>query len=290
MIVSRNRSVDITSDKFTSPEQGRLTIGAYGFEGWSYGIDQYDQYYSGLIDELQIYSVPLTPEQVEISYMYTGIRGLWDFEVPCSPYIFDKSPFRHLTLPIGQPTLEDGIVGSKSMVFNGTTDFLRTSGRLAGLDFAPGSFSVSVWINRKSPDSIRPWRTILEYDRYGSNWFGLWLYNEDKCHFRVGTSLLYSSKILNLNTWYHVCATYDCPTKRMTLYIDGQYDSSAVQSQGFTAPFQSSLTIGAYGYEGLDPKLDIYDQYFTGAMDHLLIFSRALTEGEIQYFYDERLK
>ena len=66
---------------------------------------------------------------------------------------------------------------------DGDGDYVKTADTTTGLDFAPGSFSVSAWIN--SRQATNGWRTILEYDRSNNmkNRFGIWL--SCACLFRL---------------------------------------------------------------------------------------------------------
>jgi PKD repeat protein len=161
--------------------------------------------------------------------------------------------------------------------FDGVGDYVKTQDTTNGLDFAPGSFSVSAWINARGV--LGGWRTILEYDRDGSNSnrFGMWLASTGNFHFRVGRDTKNSDQVLNPNQWYLLTGTYDAESKEMDLYINGRFDSSFVQSRGFGAPAASKLTIGVRGSEDAE--------YFDGKIDDVRIYNYRLTPEEIQALY-----
>lgn len=71
---------------------------------------------------------------------------------------------------------------------------------------------------------------------------------------------------LPLNTYTHVAATYNGTI--MTIYINGVLDASKTTSIGALADEAEDLRIGSSG--------------FKGAIDELGIYSRALSQGEVQ--------
>ncbi len=81
---------------------------------------------------------------------------------------------------------------------------------------------------------------------------------------------LYGTAPLPINTWSHLAATYD--GAMMQLLVNGVQVASLAQ----TGPFQTStqaLTIGGDA---------IYGQYWTGLIDEVRIYNRALSQTEIQ--------
>ena len=161
--------------------------------------------------------------------------------------------------------------------FDGVGDYVKTADTTNGLDFAPNSFSVSVWINAEQVTG--DWRNILEYNRGGQNWFGMWLSSGGNFHFRVGSDTKNSNQTLNADQWYLLTAVYDSTDGEMRLYIDGQFDSSITQSSGFTSPIASKLTIGVRNLED--------DEYFDGRIDDVRIYNAALESEEVQALFSD---
>jgi hypothetical protein len=85
-----------------------------------------------------------------------------------------------------------------------------------------------------------------------------------------GTPPLYGTGVLALNTWAHLAATYDGATMR--LYVNGVQVASRAQT-GTIVTSTNPLQIGGDS---------IYGQYFTGRIDEVRIYNRALSAAQIQ--------
>jgi hypothetical protein len=202
----------------------------------------------------------------------------WKFDGAYGTTASDSSGNGNHGTLFGDPTWrpDEGKI-SGALDFDGDGDYVKTEDTTNGLDFAPGSFSVSAWINPREVEDR--WRAILEYDRYvfaGSNWFGIWLNHEGGFHFRVGRSTLDSEQRIAPNAWHLVTATYDSTEQMMSVYVDGRLDTawmSAGPNTYYNAPTVSKLTIGAYGLED--------SEYFDGKIDDLRIYNRTLTAAEV---------
>jgi hypothetical protein len=146
-----------------------------------------------------------------------------------------------------------------------------------GLNFAPGSFTTSAWV--KARIVADGWKTIMEYDRDGwdRNRFGMWLNKDGKFHFRVGWDTCDSNQKLNANQWYLLTGTYNSTTKKFSLYVDGQFDTSADLKQGFTTANVAKLTVGVRGWED--------GEYFDGLIDDVRIYDYALSASEVEALY-----
>ncbi len=86
----------------------------------------------------------------------------------------------------------------------------------------------------------------------------------------------WSSRVLDLNKWYHLAGTFDGST--MKLYIDGTIDTTVEAAFKISAGTSSQ-------YIGTKKKLDFGD-FFQGLIDEFRLYNRALTEGEIEYLYN----
>jgi hypothetical protein len=83
-------------------------------------------------------------------------------------------------------------------------------------------------------------------------------------------STLFGTSALALNTWTHLAGTYDGTTLR--LYINGVQVSSQAQT-GAIGTSTQALTIGGDTIAG---------QFWSGLIDEVRIYNRALTQAEIQ--------
>jgi hypothetical protein len=84
------------------------------------------------------------------------------------------------------------------------------------------------------------------------------------------------TKPVALGQWHHLAMVFDGNTLRA--YLDGEFDGSSLAAQSPTLPLSTSaspLHIGMY-----DPQ-----SFFPGQIDDLSIWSRALTQDEVQQLY-----
>jgi len=172
--------------------------------------------------------------------------------------------------PLWRPA--EGQIGG-AIDLDGRGAFVRVS-KPRGLDFAPGSFSVSAWVYAREVGGR--WQAIMEYDRTSvlGNRFGLWIDTSGRFHFRVGLSTAQSTRSLNPSQWHLLTAAYDASTRQMQLYIDGVLAGSAAQSTGYAMPTQATLTIGVRGDEA--------SEFFNGRLDDIRIFGVALSAEDVQ--------
>jgi gliding motility-associated-like protein len=135
-------------------------------------------------------------------------------------------------------------------------------------------FTASVWVQATNASCVKP---IL--DANDKSWE---LYSDcsnGQLNFKLwngGTFTLYPTNIvLGTNTWYHVVAVYS--SSQVKIYVNG----SLITTQVTTAvpAISGVLNMGA--------SLSGSSQYFTGKLDDIGIWSRALTLAEIQQLYTQ---
>ncbi len=202
--------------------------------------------------------------------------GHWPFDEGTGSVAADTGTGGNNGTLIGNTAWVNDSIRGMCLDFDGNGDYVKTANSTTGLNFAPNSFSASAWINARTVTG--GWRAILEYNRGGSNWFGLWLSSTGNFHFRVGSDTQNSNQVLNPNQWYLVTAAYDSTDRKMRLYINGQFDILRTQSSGFTSPFAAKLTIGVRGSEDAE--------YFDGKIDDVRIYNFALSTQEVGALYD----
>jgi hypothetical protein len=82
-----------------------------------------------------------------------------------------------------------------------------------------------------------------------------------------------------LNSWHHIAVTYSHMTRTKSLYIDGRLASSTTcgNAGNFTPNTTGGITVGAYW-----GSCACITNFFTGDMDDLRVYGRALSQGDIQ--------
>lgn len=178
---------------------------------------------------------------------------------------------------LGAPTAFDSPFSTTSVAFVGDSDSVVVP---HSNDVAIGAddFTVSFWM-RLDETSTGNWRAIVQKGaQLTQRTFGIWLVpNQPKLHYIVSTTSNWnnhatSTKELSIGKWTHVAMVVT--PERMTLFLDGSYDSSR-PVQGTLVPNTGDIHIGASPwYQPID--------HATAAMT---IYDRALADDEIANLY-----
>ena len=177
---------------------------------------------------------------------------------------------------------------------NGTTDFvLVPNDPNAAFNFA-GSFTIDAWINlAAAPPEFAPivskWNDIPFGNDNRSYFLAVQPFPSPLLRLRFDvsadgqflgghSSAIVSADVIPLNTWTHVAGVFDGPTHSLKVYVNGHSSVIAVANSNVTAPFvnQEPVLIGA-GDLGSNTR-----DFFDGQIDEVELFSRALTQAEIQ--------
>jgi gliding motility-associated-like protein len=135
-------------------------------------------------------------------------------------------------------------------------------------------FTASAWVQSTNGNCNKP---IL--DAYNSSWE---LYSDCAngqltfIMWNGGTYTYHSTNVaLGLNTWYHVVAVYS--SSQIKIYVNGSFITTQITTA--VPAISGVLNMGASISGGL--------QYFTGKLDDVGLWSRALTLAEIQQLYTQ---
>lgn len=208
-----------------------------------------------------------------------GITNYWTFNTDNPSITRDtigncdgNSGLNSSTAPTGQVGKASEFDGSRYVSFSNYPDYDWTS-----------SLSVTLWCKFTSL-SDQP-MVMLGYDKTGSThwWIGaeattgrpsFYLYDDT----RAGGGVIGSTTIHN-NVWHFLAATYNASENSLRLYIDGVLvaDSTKSYSNPFTA--DSDLGMGAMFRDGA------WKYYYTGLLDEVALYDRALTSSEVVQLY-----
>jgi hypothetical protein len=207
------------------------------------------------------------PVKIFVGDLDTSLVGYWMFE----NNVEDSSDYGNNGILAGSPEFVSGPVEGLALEFNSSQDYVSVP---SSPDFSSTTFTLAAWV--KIPGSIPSgWRTIVEHNRWGNNWFGLWKSaNGNKFHFRwteSGNATSDFNSTISADNWYHVAATFDGIGKIATLYFNGNVDK-IIQNADVPVPVDAELRIGI-NMEG--------NENFTGIIDDVRVYNRVLSDAEI---------
>ncbi|PRX96695.1 sialidase family protein [Allonocardiopsis opalescens] len=161
-----------------------------------------------------------------------------------------------------------------AMTFDGTDDHLRLINCPASLRFGDGDFTVAAWIRYNATTGAHP---IMWGYGQGSGARQFWLRAEpasDRVRAAIDTGTAAASvsttSAYNDNAWHHVVLTRQAG--RLSLSVDGATPAAATAPTGDLTPAGAfTIHIGARPDER---------EHFTGAMDDVRAYDRALTTAE----------
>jgi hypothetical protein len=169
---------------------------------------------------------------------------------------------------IGTATWSTAGKNGNALSFNGTSARVTVPDS-ASLRLAAG-MTLEAWVNPSTVDSA--WRDVI----YKGN-DDYYLMATSSPGRPVGGGIFggsygeaYGTANLTANTWTHLAATYDGTTLR--LFVNGTQVSTATRS-GNIATSTGVLNIGGDA---------AFAQYFTGRIDDVRIYNRALTQAQVQ--------
>lgn len=212
--------------------------------------------------------------KIEQSTMSTGLVGHWKLD---NDMLDSTTNANHGTCT-GCPTSttdKDGTV-NKAFAFNGT-QLIEVADDSALKNFS--SLTVSAWIN---PTANAPtlWGRIAHKSNGATgDDYGLIYQSGNKINFRIGTNTgttSLSGRVISPNTgWYHVVGTWNGNT--IQIYVDGQADTSG-SITGTLINSNESFAIGGHA--------DNSQRMFTGHIDDVRVFNRALSTSEVTDLYN----
>jgi hypothetical protein len=248
-----------------------------------------------VIDEFAYYNTAMTAATAQAHFRCgqryrdavmdtSGLQSYWRLSEPFGSVAFDSKGTVDGDY-VGAPTL--GQPGALTAAGDLGPDFDSLNDWVDFGDFydftGTAAFTAEAWINRGTGRETG-YRWILGKDTTNAPRDG-WNINlaanthiVDFERWSNGTSnTIASTTAIASGTWYHLAATYDGTTMR--LYVNGVQQASAASSisqLNTTYPFR----IGAVGATG--------GAKYSGTIDEVAIYNRALSAAEINAHYDAR--
>jgi hypothetical protein len=158
----------------------------------------------------------------------------------------------------------------RALAFNGTSSWV-TVADAAALDLTTG-MTLEAWVN---PTSLSGWRTALLKEAGGGLSYALYANdNTPNPAVTIQTGGTDRSAVgtspLPLNTWTHLASTYD--GAQLRLYVNGVQVGSRAQT-GSILVSTGPLRVGGNA---------VWREFFSGLIDEVRVYNRALSPGEIQ--------
>lgn len=191
----------------------------------------------------------------------------------------------HGSLQNGASFTPDGVVGP-AFAFDGENDFVKVPAS-SRLDVGAGSgFTIEAWVN---PSNVAAWQPLVEWNSGGAYGVHLWV-NVDFGGL-TGSGGLYANIVdtaggehlvgsgdarLQPHSFNHVALTFDKKTGVTQLYLNGAPAGSPGRFAGITPQTSYDLYLGRRPGGG-EPVTQ-----FSGALDEVTIYDRALKQPEVE--------
>lgn len=204
-----------------------------------------------------------------------GLVGYWTFDEGTGTTAYDYSGNSNTGTLTNGPVWQTSSNCKKGgcLSFDGVNDYINVPTSAAINHTTNGTFSISIWVKPNTLTSA--WRrgTIVQ-GSYLNSGYRLGFDNGGAPRFWTGqnggTLTMFSSTAMTINQWNHVIVTYN--NQQAYLYLNGQQVGSAT---GTYIAGTNAFRIGA-----------LVSEYYSGYLDDVLIYNRALSADEIQAIYN----
>jgi hypothetical protein len=213
-----------------------------------------------------------------------GMISYWKLEETSGSFYDDHFDGNDGQSAVSPPSPVSGIVGG-AQDFNGTSDRITVPDD-PSLDWASDqSFTIELWARFTNVASRN--KVMIGRDDGGGGhphwWLGA-LQSSGIANFNLldtnanGVALT-GAAALNDDLWHHVVAVRDNGADMNRLYVDGVKVDSAYHD--YTAGFEAATAIGI----GFMAYAGTPDYFYDGSLDEIALYSRALSDDEIQQHY-----
>ncbi len=186
-------------------------------------------------------------------------------------------------------TFTTGEVG-QAFSLDGVNDYVRVP---SSSTLNPtGSFSLEAWIfptRDQTGSIIHKWGDQSDYTNQRAYAFeftsggGLSFGISDDPHQLDASFHLFqtSAGLVTLNAWHHVAAVYDQTTGKRKIFVNGVQVAERTDT-----PITLTASIADLGIGAQPRSSTSVERFFTGAIDEMSLYNRALTAAEIQSIYN----
>jgi hypothetical protein len=185
---------------------------------------------------------------------------------------------------VGEPAFVEGPIGM-ALELDGVDDHVNL-GNPPALDFGTGDFTISAWVNlttteratvyAKGGDNSGGIRYTLAMGEANDNRMTLTTDDDSTKRQALG------STVVNDGEWHHVVGMRSGDTT--LVFVDGDKDGAIDVPEGYdlSGSSQANALIGAIT-DARDATGATLEKFYTGILDEVAIYDRALSGGEIRY-------
>jgi hypothetical protein len=166
-------------------------------------------------------------------------------------------------------------------------NFANSGGYITGTQFTgvlSTSLTLAAWINTANTFSFQTIFSKYSPDGYGAGY--IFTVNETGTLtvFIGGSDILSMPSLVNDKTlvadgnWHHVVAVISFESQTVQFYVDGKLTSSAMVNMAANGDGGATLQAGS-------TSLGYLPNYWTGSMDDVQVYSRALTSAEVNTIF-----
>lgn len=223
----------------------------------------------GFLDDARIYDRVLGQDEI---YELAGIEpdttqaAYFDLEEGQGNVVNDLSGNGNTGTLFGDTAWVPGKSGN-ALAFDGDFDYVDMADQSGSLTI-DGDFTVALWIKRTNSTLGDEWF----FSKSGTY---AWKIANDTPYFLIWTPevRVVTPSQIGLNQWHHLVAVYDQTAQTVTIYIDGEADTTEMVGG------QLNLTTSNHilGHNS--------DACLNGLLDEVIVYSKALTLAEIRALY-----
>ncbi|QUF05329.1 LamG domain-containing protein [Actinosynnema pretiosum subsp. pretiosum] len=233
--------------------------------------------FSGNLDELRVYSRPVSEEELKAVVAQANVtEGWWKLRGDT----VDSSGRGRNGTPHGAPGYTAGGYSAHpdpknlALSLNGETDAV-TAPRPIDTD---KSFSVAAWVKLRTAGQFS---TVVSQDgQHVSGFFlqaladGRWAFSAEPSDVPTPTAdVVASAGLAQVDTWTHLVGVHDAPAGRIELYVNGVLAGSAAHRADFNATGDFAIGRAKWDNRSVD--------YFPGAIGDVRAYNRVLFGSEV---------
>lgn len=214
----------------------------------------------------QIVTWPVSVKIQSGNIVDPDLIGLWHMDGDWG----DSSGYEHHGTAVNDPSFStESMVGRNSGGFDGVNDYVEVAN--TG-EFRPANLTISAWINPSTLDTDKTVITNEPTQTNSQNGFGIRQRADNKFWFVIGKegdgAVVQSTTVATSGEWFFVTGTYD--GSDLKIYVNGVLEATVTASRNIDTTFPLNIGRGNSGQE-----------YYSGLIDEVSIYKRALTDEEI---------